>query len=296
MFKNRIYFTLNAVDTRWVIVHKLGMNETDRELFDTILRTQTETFKEERMAAFLADYGRAKGWNVYNDKHHNVVLSKDNGSGDAFPMVAAHIDSVQPVDREIFTRWNGKKVTAEDKTGRQIGFGADDKTGIFVCLKLMDEFDHIQAGLFSGEEVGCQGASRIDKKIMDRTGYIIEWDCPSKGMMSYTSSGIRIFDNDSEFINIALPALDKHDVEWQNHPYTDIRALVPRFNLSALNISSGYYNWHAPTEYVVLSEVLEAVTLGKRLVADLGTKKYPFNPKRTNESQPLREIKPLRVR
>lgn len=244
------------------------------------------------MVAFLVDYAQDRGWNVETDRHKNVIISKGSPESGVFPMMAAHIDSVQPLEREINVRWDSGVIKGYANTGEQIGFGADDKTGIFVCLKLMDCFPAMKLGLFAGEEEWCVGAHGVDPIHFRDVGYVIEWDCPGRGMLSYTSGGVRVFDNAGPFIKRALPALDEHGVLWQRHPYTDIRVLSPRFKVSCLNLASGYYNWHDADEYVKVEEVEEAVALGYKLVTALGNVSYPFVA--VDTTVPPREIVPFK--
>ena len=50
-------------------------------------------------------------------------------------------------------------------------------------------------------------------------GYLIEFDCPSKGLVSYTSGGVRLFANDGDFIQRAAPVMVKYSLnQWQHHP------------------------------------------------------------------------------
>jgi hypothetical protein len=107
--------------------------------------------------------------------------------------------------------------------------------------------------------------------------YVIEFDCPGRGSVSYTSGGTRLFANDGDFIRAAGPVLRAHGlVSWQHHPFSDVMALRQRFNLSCLNLSCGYHQWHRPDEYVVLDEVEAALAAGADLVRALGCRRYQF--------------------
>lgn len=247
------------------------------ELLKTLLAVPSQTGREEQMVAFLREYCERRGCLVQTDHLNNVVITR--GATNNFPMVAAHIDTVQPVNRKIRVVQTDGVLHAVTDDNRPAGCGADCKTGILVCLELLDRFPNIKLGFFAGEESGCYGARELNRSWMADVGYVLEWDCPSRGMMSYTSSGSRLFDNRGSFIEKVLPVLDHYEVQWQHHPYTDVHVLSPRFQLSCLNLSSGYYNWHAETEYIQLDDVAVAINMGEVLLRKLGEEKYPFSGK-----------------
>lgn len=261
--------------------------------FKKLLAVPTRTYHEDIMVAHLCDYLKHEPVSVRVDEFKNVyVIKHDNDR--PLPCVAAHIDSVQPL-REVNIIETCGLLCAEDMEGHPVGFGADDKTGIQVCLELLHRFDHIALMLFAGEEYGCYGARHADPDFFKKVGYVIEYDCPSRNMVSYTCSGVRLFENGGEFITRALPVLRQHgSVLWQHHPYTDVMAVRNRFPISCLNLSSGYYNWHASNEFVCLSDVELAIEQGEELVQALDSVAYPC-PQRLNENGPAIPIGPLRV-
>jgi hypothetical protein len=119
--------------------------------------------------------------------------------------------------------------------------------------------------------------------------------CPGNNLFSYTSSGKRLFANDGEFIQRMLPSLQKRNMLWQRHPYTDVMALRMLHPISCANISSGYYNWHGTKEYARVSDVDLAIELAVELVGALGSQRYEFPVKHKDRSVPLVEVGPLLV-
>jgi len=265
--------------------------------FKKLLAVPTCSGREEAMVAYLLNHFQSRP-NVHAvaDRHNNVLVIKGM-TCQPLPCVAAHIDTVQPIWAEgvIQVVENGNVIHGSIYDGISAGLGADDKTGIQVCLELLDRFDNIALALFSGEEVGMQGAQKADADFFSKIGYMIEFDCPSRNMVSYSCGGTRLFEDDAPFISQALPVLQKHgSVLWQNHPYTDVKMVRQRFPISCLNLSSGYYNWHMPNEFIKISEVEMAVELGADLVRELGTNAYPCQ-RSLLESKPALEIGPLHV-
>lgn len=265
------------------------------DLLKDLLAVQTSSWHEQPMVDWLVHYiiHNVKGATVTVDPHRNVYISK--GTARYSPCVAAHIDTVQPY-RQVRIVEDGPRLIGFEKE-KQVGIGADDKAGIFVCLNLLQRFKDIRVIFFATEEVGCQGAKKADARFFDDLAYLIEYDCPSHGMVSYTCSGVRLFQNRGDFILTALPVLEKHgSVLWQRHPYTDVMAVRNRFPISCLNLSCGYYNWHAPNEYVHLPDVAVAIEQGAALVKTLDHVRYecPVNLDDDHTFPPI-TIGPLHV-
>lgn len=244
------------------------------DVLKQLLAVPSHSFKEQQMVAWLCEYihGNIPGATVTVDASLNVYVHK--GTSQFSPCVAAHIDTVQPMRPVNIVESNGCLIGYDEK-GRQCGIGADDKTGVFVGLSLLERFSHIRAVFFAAEECGCVGARNVDPVFMDGLSFLMEFDCPSRNMMSYTSGGVRLFENNGLFINSVLPALKKHGTTlWQKHPYTDVMAIRKVHPISCLNLSSGYYNWHAPNEYVSVDDVNLAIEQGAAVIGSLEYMRY----------------------
>ena len=262
------------------------------DLLKQILAVPTCSRQEGRMVKFLVEHVRQRGASrcgeVTTDEWNNVYIRK--GSPECLPCLAAHLDTVHP-PRPVEVVQQDGILFGLDEHDRPTGIGADDKAGIFVCLELLERFDNIAVALFAAEEIGCVGAHHAPAAWFNDVGYVIEFDCPGIGLVSYTSGGIRLFANDGEFIQAAKPVLDAHGLtRWQHHPFTDVMALRERFGVSCLNLSCGYHNWHRPDEYVVLHEVEAAVAAGADLVRALGCRRYPFGADEDDAALALLEV------
>ena len=266
-------------------------------LLKKLLAVPTCSRQEQHMVAFLMEHVRQRGparcGEIITDEWNNVYIRK--GRADYFPCVAAHIDSVFSPKPVKIVAQDGV-LRGFDEHGQRTGMGADDKAGVFVCLELLERFDDIAVVLFAAEEIGCVGAKHAPAGWFKDVGYVIEFDAPGSGLVSYSSSGERLFANAGEFIKIAAPVLKAHGlIHWQWHPYTDVMALRQRFEFSCLNLSCGYYNYHQPDEYVVVEEVEAAVSAGEALIAALGCRSYPFTAVRDDLAAPLFEITGLQM-
>ena len=267
------------------------------DLLKQILAVPTCSRQEDRMVAFLIEHVRQRGaarcGEIVVDEWNNVFIRK--GRADYFPCVAAHIDTVQPLRPVQIVQQNGI-LFGVDELARRTGIGADDKAGVFVCLELLERCQNIAVALFAAEEVGSLGAKHAPAAWFEGVGCVIEFDCPGRGLASYTSGGERLFANDGEFIQTAAPVLQAHGLtRFQHHPFTDVMALRRRFGFSCINLSCGYHNWHRSDEYVVVAEVEAAVKVGEALIHALGSRAYPFDAGADDLAAPLYEITHLQL-
>ncbi len=248
------------------------------------------------MVAFITDHVKEAGGQLgrcWSDAHNNLYIVK--GQADHYPCVAAHIDTVLPMKPVRIVEQNGILI-GYDKDGHRAGIGGDDKAGVFICLELLERFDSLAVVLFAAEEIGCQGAYAAEAKFFDQVGYVLEFDCPASGLVSYTSGGVRLFQNDGEFIQRAFPVLREHGAtNWQRHPFTDVMALRKRFTFSCLNLSAGYYHWHSNVEHLRLVDAAAAIELGAELIAALGGHRYDYDPRLPDAAEPLMEVTGLRL-
>lgn len=263
-----------------------------RELLVELLAVPSLYRKEDVMAAFLQKQCEADGFRaVIDPKTKNVYAVK--GSTENYPCLASHIDTVQrPKEVKIVEHEDGRLTGIDLATNRQTGIGADCKTGIFTCLEIARRLPAAKLALFACEEVGMVGAYNSDPTFFQDVGYVIEFDCPSRNLASYTSGGTRLFDNHGDFIRTALKVLNAYGVEFQNHPFTDVKAVVERYRVQCLNLSSGYYNWHCDDEFAFIPDIRNAIEMGERLVKALGCRRYGHL---RTDAEPLMEVKRLRV-
>lgn len=267
------------------------------DLLKQILAVPTCSRQEGRMVEFLVEHVRQRGsarcGSIVTDKCNNVYIRK--GQAEIVPCVAAHIDTVHPLRPVEIVQQDGI-LFGLDENGQRTGIGADDKAGIYICLELLERMDNVAVALFAAEEICCRGAYAADAAFFEKVGCVLEFDCPARGLLSYTSGGVRMFQNDGEFIQRALPVLQTHGLtRWQHHPFSDVMALRERFGFSCLNLSCGYHNWHRTDEYVVLDEVEAALTSGEDLLRALGCRHYAFDVNGGDAALPLLEVTGLQL-
>jgi hypothetical protein len=267
------------------------------ELLKQLLTVPSPSRREETMVAFLKEHVRRRGASrcgeLVTDEFNNVCIRK--GQPGTVPVVAAHLDNVQAASPVKIIQQTGR-LYGVDENGERTGVGADDKAGVFVCLELLERFANIAVILFASEEVGGVGAQNAPAEWFKDAGYLIEFDCPGRGLVSYTSGNERLFANDGEFIETAAPVMRAHGLtHWQQHPFSDVMVLRRRFPISCLNLSCGYYNWHQPDEFIVIEEVEAAVNAGEALIVALGDRAYPYEVGVADLAKPIFEVTGLQV-
>lgn len=267
------------------------------DLLEQVLSVPTHSQQEHQMVEFLMEHVRQRGstrcGSIVSDQWNNVLIRK--GDAEGVPCVAAHLDTVHSLRPVEIVEQDGL-LFGVDERGERTGCGADDKAGVLVCLELLERFENIVVAFFAAEEIGCMGAKHAPASWFEDVGYVIEFDAPGAGLVSYTSSGTRLFANNGDFIQTAMPALQTHGLtRFQNHPYSDVMALRQRFSLSCLNLSCGFHNWHRSDEYLVIEEVEAAIKAGATLVEALGCRAYPFEDESGDLAEPVFEVTGLQL-
>lgn len=247
-------------------------------LLKRLLAVPSLSRQEHRMVEFVMEHVRQRGpkrcGKAWSDKLGTVYIRK--GTTEPVPVVCAHLDTVYD--------WKQVKVVEQDgllvgygPDGTRSGIGGDDRCGVAICLQLLERFDNIAVTLFAQEEIGYVGARNADAGFFGSVGSIVEFDAPATGLVSYSAGEHRLFENNGEFIQTAMPVLRRFGyIHFQHHPFTDVTGLRQRFPISCLNVSCGYYDWHTDHEFVKINDVEHSLEMATELVAALGNHRYGF--------------------
>jgi tripeptide aminopeptidase len=223
------------------------------------------------------------------DESQNVYVTKGTPKeGEYYPCVVAHTDTVHFDQKNMIKNREKIKIieSIEDgktrlyghntKTNDYTGIGGDDKCGIYICFKLLLDFDVIKAAFFVMEETGMQGSQKADPNFFKDVGYAIQFDGPTRNWFSKTLKGKNLWNE--TFLNDVKPLLEQYNVDnFSIDPWTDVLQLIEKFDFCCAVFPAGYYGWHTPYEYVIVEEVEECYQLGKESLNKLGNKKYTFN-------------------
>ena len=106
----------------------------------------------------------------------NIYVTK--GVSDTYPCLVAHIDQVQSIHSRDFQAFETKDIIFgySPKNKRLEGLGADDKNGVWICLKCLMKYENIKVSLFVSEEVGCIGSSKANMDFFKDVRFVIQCD------------------------------------------------------------------------------------------------------------------------
>ena len=221
---------------------------------------------ERPMIQFVREYvsKHIPGAAVRFDKLGNLYITKGE-AGIGYPTLACHLDQVQKIHSEDFeVRQDGDILYGWSEQNQQReGLGADDKNGIWICLRCLEECPRLKVFMAVGEEKGCIGSNRADMSFFKDSLYVLEPDC--KG-------GTEIHTN-LRGIPCASPEFEK-SLQAEQHGYvitegkgSDILALtLNNIGVSCANIPAGYYQPHKDDEYTVISELEHSLSYIKLLM------------------------------
>lgn len=168
-------------------------------------------------------------------------------------ILCAHMDTVHEERiREI--------VYKDGTVSSPQGIGGDDRCGVYMILKILEEIPcHVL--FLEDEEVGGEGAEKftwsdLSWKLHGKIEFCIELD--------------RRGSNDAVYYNLDNPDfegfVEKEFWKFATGTYTDICTICPSLSCAGVNLSCGYYNEHRPYEHVVLDEMYTAIDEVKKLL------------------------------
>ena len=204
---------------------------------------------------------------VQIDSLGNLYITK--GEADkGYPTLACHLDQVQTLHSDDFEvrEEKGKLYGWSESNQRREGLGADDKNGIYVCLRCLEECPRLKVFMGVGEEKGCIGSNRADMAFFADSLYVIEPDCAGGEGPRVVLRGIPCA---SEAFVEALP-LEAYGYALTEGKTTDILALTfSDIGVSCINVPTGYHNPHKDDEYTLLPELERCLAFVKQVVTTL---------------------------
>ena len=194
------------------------------------------------------------------DKLGNLYITKGE-AGVGYPTLACHLDQVQRLHSDDFEvrEENGTLYGWSEQNQLREGLGADDKNGIWVCLRCLEECPRLKVFMAVGEEKGCIGSNRADMSFFKDSLYVLEPDCKGGEEIHTNLKGIPCAS--PEFEQILLESNSQFSIVNSQFTITpgkgsDIFALTLNdIEVSCANIPVGYHNPHKEDEYTIISEL-----------------------------------------
>lgn len=241
-----------------------------------------------RLYSFESVHGTKDEVNIFNWickwlKEHNIPFEtyehniySINGSS---VILSAHLDQVKtngPAVRFYKTKEN--HIVAYNSSWNRTSLGADDKNGIWIILKLLEQGINIDFIISEGEECGCVGIKRLKdagilSKISDKQFCLV---LDRKGSKDTLTGGA------GDTYNTILSQTIANFTEYfspTTGSISDTR-IISEF-CESTNLSTGYYNPHTATEYTNWVEL----NIIKGHVENIVTSMvfYPTKPKKKEE-------------
>ena len=239
------------------------------------------TYHEWPLICFICEYisqhvpeaeVRMDGWgNLYVVKGEGFNGSKVQ-EFKGYPTLACHLDQVQDVHSEDFCvkEENGTLYGWSEANQQREGLGADDKNGIWICLRCLEEFPRLKVFMAVGEEKGCIGSNRADMSFFSDSLYVLEPDCKGGEEIHTNLKGIPCASPDFEqaLLEANSSLLPLHS-SFSITPGkgSDIFALTLNgIGVSCANIPVGYHNPHKDDEYTVIAELEHSYAFIRHLI------------------------------
>ena len=245
------------------------------ELLKQLYTIHSPYYREWPMICFIREYIRqhVPEADVQMDSWGNLYIRKCADSSlftlhsslpTGYPTLACHLDQVQELHSDDFSvkEENGKLYGWSEKNQQREGLGADDKNGIWVCLRCLEECPHLKVFMAVGEEKGCIGSNHADMSFFADSLYVLEPDCKGGTEIHTNLKGIPCASTDFE------QALHETWVASSTPPFggdgggltpgkgSDIFALTLNgIGVSCANIPAGYHLPHKDDEYTVIAEL-----------------------------------------
>lgn len=237
---------------------KSNAKKIDLSLLETLYNLHAPSRFEDDMQSYCVDHARATGATVTADDVGNLYITKGNAK--SFGCFVAHLDEVHQTRSKYFkTHLVGNTVYGYDHRAEAFsGIGADDKNGIYVILKMLEEEKEMKAVLFVEEETGCVGSRGADMQFFDDCRYVVQID--RRGAKDFiTTAGGQELCNDS-FYEVTEAA--RYGYIKAAGAMTDVMQLKENgLNIAACNLSCGYYNPHTDNENTNLADLQNCFNL-----------------------------------
>lgn len=234
------------------------------KLLKKLYKIYSPSGKEWRLRQFIQQRLAELGVEMVIDKAGNLYATK--GKADTYPCIVAHMDQVQKVHSKDF-----ECIETEDiifgysrKNKRQEGLGADDKNGIWIALKCLEKYPVLKCVFFVEEETGCNGSKAANLDFFDDCRYVLQ--CDRKGSDDLITKIWETLCSEG-FVDAVRP--EKFGYAPTEGLLTDVATLKEGgLQVSAVNMSCGYYEPHTDHEIAVKKDLLKCLGFVQHIIED----------------------------
>jgi len=254
------------------------MTEEERSILYQLYAIHSVTYREWPMISFVREYvsKRIPEAEIRMDRLGNLYIKKGE-PGNGYPTLACHLDQVQKIHSDDFEVHQDDDMLYgwSEQNQQREGLGADDKNGIFVCLRCLEDCPRLKVFMAVGEEKGCIGSNRADMSFFDDSLYVLEPDCKGGEEIHVVLKEVPCASD--AFIE-ALQA-ETNGLTFTEGKTSDIFALtMSGIGISCANIPAGYHLPHKDDEYTIVSELEHSLEFIKQTVLRLN-QRFPHEYK-----------------
>lgn len=218
-----------------------------------LYNTASPSGREKPMICLIKAELTKMGIKHTQDRMGNIYAVK--GKAKSYPCIVAHTDEVHRRKSGTFSAHvvDETIVIGYDRRKKRItGIGADDKNGIWICLKCLEEFKVMKCAFFVQEETGCVGSGAADMDFFTDCRFVLQCDRKGDSDLIARIAGLELCSE--EFLTAINP--EKYGYRVTTGMATDVYALKKKgLELSCINISCGYYEPHTDHEYTVIKDL-----------------------------------------
>lgn len=252
------------------------------ELLTKLYYISSKSGDEVNMVNFIKDYIEKHNPEAFvtEDESHNLYVTQ--GEGPEYPCIVAHMDEVHKKNpNKVILTYDNNIFGYDPINHCNTGIGADDKNGIWICLKALATFQSIKCAFFVGEETGCNGSNKANMDFFKDCLYVLQCDRKDNCDFITSASGTELCND--EFVKAI--GIEKFGYKKASGMMTDVRALKNKgLDVCACNISCGYYHPHTDDECTYFPDLEKCWKLVKHIVLTISTKQTFIAPKRSTYS------------
>lgn len=239
------------------------MNKGMRRLIE-LYNISSPSRKEKRMSAYVMAELKKMGVSCRKDRTGNIYAVK--GKAATYPCVVAHLDEVHDNETGSYGAYivADEMVVGYDRVRKcQTGIGADDKNGIWICLRMLERFKKMKCVFFVGEEIGCVGSHKVNMDFFRDCRFVIQCDRKGNSDMVTNINGTPLCSD--AFIKAIKP--EEHGYSESCGMLTDVLTLKQRgLSVSCINLSCGYYNPHTDKEVTILADLMKCYEFVRHII------------------------------
>lgn len=252
----------------------------DKKLLIDLVSIQSSYNDDTDINNFIVDtLSKDKSIKLEKDAYGNIYATKGKGKK-GYKCIVSHTDTVHSIkaNRAVYEHNGNLFAMAESNLQygskvAQVGIGGDDKCGVYTCMKALSDFDNIKAVFFRFEESGCKGSNASNISYFNNCNFVIQCDRRNNFDFITHTNGIKVASE--EFEKKMKPIYEEFGYSKQIGIATDVGTLKRRgLGVSAVNLSSGYFDPHTPYETINLKGLQNCYNLVTAMFKSYGDTKF----------------------